>query len=113
MLVTEEEAKTRWCPHTRVIFEDAGTGNRWPGADDLLLPINSMCLGPGCMAWRWREGEFEIRFTHPTEAAPVGGNWAAHPLQPAEVPDFNGVMTRWRRRTPVRHGFCGLAGSPG
>ena len=57
MLLTEDEAKTKWCPHARQAVDTsrdpamAATANRdgtgHYGAD------NCNCIAAGCMAWRW------------------------------------------------------------
>lgn len=49
--MTEDEAKTRWCPMVRSLYSSAvfGVGlNRG-------LPNNSAarCCGSSCMMWRW------------------------------------------------------------
>jgi hypothetical protein len=49
MMVTAEEAKTKWCPFARVWSLDSGAVNRtkdsgsWPN-----------CIADGCMMWEWR-----------------------------------------------------------
>jgi hypothetical protein len=66
MLTTEAEAKTKWCPHARVIVgrilsQDTHTitnpqspHNRVSfGAGGQATPGGSHCLGSGCMFWRW------------------------------------------------------------
>lgn len=96
MLLSESEAKTRWCPFSRVIVYDSATdrpvaGNRWQHEASGAI-INSMCLGSGCMAWRW------------------GLNWK--PLGNIDPSDLTqpamGIM---QRATPTK-GWCGLAGKP-
>ena len=58
MIVSEDEAKTKWCPFARqmVTIESGGgaitgavavgSANRFEGGK------GSLCLGSGCMAWR-------------------------------------------------------------
>jgi len=48
-MMTEEEAKTKWCPQARVAaVEGDGPNRRYDGA-----PIRgSLCLASGCMMWR-------------------------------------------------------------
>jgi hypothetical protein len=51
MMLTVEEAKTKWCPFARVRANDGGSVNRYPGA-----PLNTWphCIADSCMAWEWR-----------------------------------------------------------
>ena len=62
MLLTEEEAKTKWCPNSRFSVADGEHGvNRWWSAktDDGPYSVNPeacRCIASRCAAWRW--GEF-------------------------------------------------------
>lgn len=50
--MTEEEAKTKWCPMARYVFNyrDYASGNRFEkGLIDGNHPCK--CLGTGCMMW--------------------------------------------------------------
>lgn len=50
MLMTEEEARKKWCPHARIVdgySEGAGGCNRWVNKSDEIL-----CIASRCMAWR-------------------------------------------------------------
>ena len=52
MVVSEEQAKSLWCPFSRVGLGGAQiTANRHM-SDDAAMS-GSHCLGPGCMAWAW------------------------------------------------------------
>ncbi|AWJ93269.1 hypothetical protein Sp245p_25945 (plasmid) [Azospirillum baldaniorum] len=57
MLMTEEQARTKWCPHARqtgVTNRDGGmcaTANR-AGSEHYGVE-NCNCIASGCMAWRW------------------------------------------------------------
>lgn len=60
MILTEDEAKTKWCPEARV-FKSAGApmnrsaaANRW--TDDGEAPVKCVCVGSDCMAWRTFQG---------------------------------------------------------
>ena len=85
-MMTEEQAREKWCPFVRVGFGMnapdqsciAATGNRMTTMDD-----ECNCIASDCMAWRW---------------AHLGGdhNAIGEPL-PENVPG---------------EGYCGLSGTP-
>lgn len=82
---TEEEAKTKWCPHARVGFTGAA-GNRYSmDIDKSQASPFAVCIGSACMSWRWES--FASR-DNPTRAPGAGQSFD---------------MTR---------GYCGLAGRP-
>lgn len=57
-MLTETEAKTKWCPFARYTSSRGQGINRWAMADDYnLSPGPAKCLGSACMAWRWKEDE--------------------------------------------------------
>lgn len=52
-----DEAKTKWCPFSRVALTSGTSANRTAsmgtgGFADLV--DETRCLAEGCMAWRWR-----------------------------------------------------------
>lgn len=65
--MTEDEAKTKWCPFVRHSDGNAGVFNSGNRSED---PINishsggqfgCVCIGSECMAWRWNvETEIDI-----------------------------------------------------
>ena len=85
-IVTEEEAKTKWCPFARV---PVGTetlewvvGNRANQTGPGGLYKGSKCIASQCMAWRWAGERLDA---------------ASH------------ERADWKRETV---GYCGLAGTP-
>jgi hypothetical protein len=55
--MTEDEAKTKWCPFVRFQTFDSPPANRWkqqlPEDEPYALnPIPCRCIGSACMAWR-------------------------------------------------------------
>ncbi len=57
--MTEEEAKTKWCPFALQIWKAADNNDLSMNRDGTGVPT-AFCLGSACMAWRWSafaEGE--------------------------------------------------------
>lgn len=57
--MTEEEAKTKWCPHVRTVIgrvtsgisvHSAIVGNAY---DAKRITKETVCIGSACMAWRY------------------------------------------------------------
>lgn len=101
MLMTEEDAAAKWCPHVRLPAQfQAHTGNvsqlALAAAAVNLAPhpmkpdemtrngTQTTCIGSRCSQWRW----------HYTYAALRGDPSTAQPI------------------TSRKHGYCGLAGMP-
>jgi len=114
VIVTEEEAKTKWCPEARV-FKSAGVPlsrsaavNRW--SDDAEQINKTNCLGSGCMAWRWfREAtsdEWEKVVPHPDDMKRyfLAGY--------EEDPNHRGAMRKKISNAMPAFGYCGKAGKP-
>lgn len=117
----EVEAKTKWCPHTRMVFGySQGTTqpfNRFaaePG-DEMEAMQKAMngtsgtkCIGSECMMW---EPEFKEQ-TDATRCAcdndvvsPEGDGWH----QKNRVKNVNGsVEILWARWIPIDEGDCSL-----
>lgn len=94
--MTEDEAKTKWCPFVRIGSELSGLGslNR-----DVQLGENTMqvnCIASACMAWR----DTSVTTRPYLDGKPIAEGMTIHPQgRPVE-------------HRPVRNGFCGLAGEP-
>lgn len=80
--MTEDEAKTKWCPHARV----GNGGNR----DTIPSATAYFCRASACMAWRWK-------FRDTTSDH--------HPMM-AVYPQPKRTYER------TEDGYCGLAGAP-
>jgi hypothetical protein len=59
--VTEEDARSKWCPFARVAIGVGPIGGSTTGYTVFNrattvgeAPLNAMCLGSACMAWRVR-----------------------------------------------------------
>ena len=57
--MTEDEAKTKWCPMVRLTATgDPVNGGEWhsnrmPKDDRVNVESTYLCIGSGCMMWRW------------------------------------------------------------
>ncbi len=78
--MTEDEMKTKWCPHVRLAApvgsEAQGTaGNRY--GDD--HGKNFCCIGSACSQWQWTGIATESIYTHGPDIAhvplPEGEGW--------------------------------------
>ena len=71
--MTEDEAKTKWCPFTRAMAASVSTSpNRLL---DGAPHRGSMCIGSACMAWRWHQPTYSGRYGEtPTGEAPTEGH---------------------------------------
>lgn len=62
--MTEDEAKTKWCPFARVMVTADSDG-----ADGGLR--GPIAVGSACMAWRWKE--FPVAGSQPYAFRQAGG----------------------------------------
>jgi len=89
VILSEEEAKTKWCPMVRYSqnFNDL-TSNR-PGEYD-----HPYCMASDCMMWRWENQEAWIdRIEEMRKTSPKMSTQELSEIFP-------------------RKGFCGLGGKP-
>lgn len=125
MLMTEEQAKAKWCPHARASNEQesAVAVNR----SAVNKPDRDcFCIASACMAWRWNDGEQTRRFVVFKDNPRSRSNHAPH------LPDGVSDTWEWLRhgegegRSPLsagfrepqcdadarRRGYCGAFGKP-
>jgi hypothetical protein len=105
--MTEDEAKTKWCPFVRQIGtlrnsqsnEVFATGSQNRGHQMGGALHNCMCIGSGCMAWRWNK-DFALQeiSTGKIQKAPLPASWDGSKHFSIDVPSET-------------EGFCGLAGT--
>lgn len=88
--MTEDEAKTKACPHARHF--DPGNGD------------SPNCCASGCMAWRWSEAKRTAAFLEAVQTH----------MQGQPKPNFNTALQAVYAETGGQfervEGFCGLAG---
>lgn len=98
--MTEEEAKTKWCPFVQE-SKGIGSWNR-PRAAESDTAARYNCIGSDCMAWQW---EPMVEISKDDYEAGILIN--KHPLA-----DVRYVGSDGYRRVEIPTGFCGLAGKP-
>lgn len=98
--MTEEEAKTKWCPFARLGSSTSGLGglNRFASPAREADFEGTRCIGSACMAWRWH-GVLSDGRRH---TSPEAYRAAIDPSLPPQSGGMN--------EGDVRLGFCGLAG---
>jgi hypothetical protein len=82
--MTEDEAKTKWCPFAMAPGASFAL-NRGPEG---VANGRSMCLASECMAFRWDMGGWKL------------------------AQDGRGMLMRPKEADEAPEGFCGLAGRP-
>jgi hypothetical protein len=103
--MTEDEAKTKWCPHARNGYAGSFEGDRRKMGEGMwmadiengVVSVNTdaKCIASGCMSWRWKATTPE---TGQSVALDARGSAYYSPIfgRP-EISDTDG--------------YCGLAGS--
>ena len=89
--MTEDEAKTKWCPQTRAFVVSGVSYANKPAPDEnddgRMTHEKTLCVASACMVWRYRES-----------------------------PEFKAKADRAYQRDgtvmKLNEGFCGLAGQP-
>lgn len=56
-MLTEKEAKTKWCPHVRAhaYVPEGGVSVNRAYPDGVMNIERACCIASACMAWRWAE----------------------------------------------------------
>ena len=105
--MTEDEAKTKWCPHVRfhTTMDDGTWSNRLGG-----LPL-TCCLGSGCLAWRWLPLMADKAFAAAIikAAADIGDKSENKQKATKHVMENR---AEYGLPTVPFDGYCGLAGKP-
>lgn len=128
-MITEAEAKTKWCPLARTPIDAPDgliTGFIPANRSERGLPASCLCIGSACMAWRWIESHPASRLQY---AYGSDGNHlqrgAAEPPRPPSIPEswewqpgdpdaLETTQPRWRETGAEallrRQGYCGAFG---
>ena len=97
--MTEDEAKTKWCPFARVGYANGDISSATPnrlteGSTTDCLNGANLCIASGCMAWRSRHQWFDN-----AQQEPEWVSYAPYAFEPGEGQERD-------------DGYCGLAGAP-
>lgn len=96
MMMTEAEAKTKWCPRFQVAVARDVDGTEYASNRDAVSieGRTDACIGSACMAWRWDRTAIKRSDMSAADqaTAPQGGD-----------PDLTFTATR-------TFGHCGMAG---
>jgi hypothetical protein len=120
-MYTEEEARTKWCPHIRVAEVGLSSGGGYNRSAEIhggLSPRKlTNCIASECMAWRsrptfnWQMIYDALRTGQIIEAIKCYRMETGASLKDAkdavEAIDLNAPVPQSAQR-----GFCGLAGAP-
>lgn len=98
--MTEDEAKTKWCPFNRITSEGP-SGVLYNNRNTNIF--NPECIASACMAWR---AIIELTTTQ-ASLKPEGEGW-----EKKGPPFGEGGLTTYRQDWKRQTGFCGLAGKP-
>ena|SRR3990167_11273489 len=99
-MLTEDEAKTKWCPWVRFVTpsaEDNAPRNRLSAEYPERIEDWNRCIGSACMMWRWTE-----------KPNPDWKPDSPMPWYPQEHPDDKPALYIEDKT----RGYCGLAGKP-
>ena len=112
MILTEEEAKTKWCPEIRTGLVHGMSVNHHvdmrPGGAG--VHDETRCVASGCMFWRiYREAVLprtDIGTTHDQSPPTHGSGWT--------FVEGSETGSSWSRELPGKPatGYCGKAGRP-
>ncbi len=125
-MMTELEAKQRWCPMVRVsmIPNPNAKGVSIAANRDIsfFVPPNSFdpktditrCIASTCMVWRWDAEPYERSRT--AVHVSVVGHWEGMGYKKGAPAPDKGDDWFWMEPTPPNHiagtGYCGLGGKP-
>ena len=113
--MTENEAKTKWCPMFRSSVEPNGSADNRGIMNEAGCHKSTLCIASECMAWRWDWTPED--HTRLGQHKPEGNGWVDTGIleiskaQPAGAPLKTEKCQSWgKSRRPEWTGHCGLAG---
>lgn len=108
MLLTEEDAKGKWCPFAIASHTDPRRGFRDGKETAPEFSPEFPCIASRCMAWRSTGSTVEFVRGVLDDGSPApkpeGDGWELGPRPHSQ--------DAWWKRPTAPRGFCGLAGRP-
>lgn len=106
MLMTEDEARTKWCPMARIatnIYPHASAINRGHDSGVPQIPPGCQCIASKCAMWQWHWQSYDI-----PRGASVPDGWRIKEAITSTAGN------EYNRLVPVSAplGYCGLADEP-
>jgi len=124
-MITEEEARKKWCPFVRYVparkfsfGRIVAAVNRWIDSNDSQKnPNMCCCIASECMAWEWAMEQHEYAETESKlskgkfiedwkRIPPEGEGW--EDIEFSSEGQARMKKTEWRRAVTVTKGDCGL-----
>lgn len=106
--MTEEEARTKWCPFSRYAWNGGVTSNRGSANDqhpDFVYATR--CLGSACMLWRSVAHNPQRRWRVEWRGETTTYFW-----DPSTHQEYADAKVEEMKPDVEPRGFCGLAGRP-
>lgn len=92
--MSEDEAKTKWCPFARVASDSGVSFNRWTDGQAVGQASPALCIATACMAWRTRH-----EWLDNAQEEPAWVTYAPYAFEPGSDQERD-------------CGYCGLIGEP-
>jgi hypothetical protein len=73
MLLTEEQARGKWCAHARTVVSNTAFNRIFARIEFVTSPEGCRCIASECMSWRWSEPNFLPRTEAEAKANPPKG----------------------------------------
>lgn len=121
MLLTEKEAKEKWCPHVRIAVLAGHGGAACNTHPDRDIEADCRCVSSRCAMWRWADAPTCQRVqqahdmhatTEPERPAHVPQSWVFDPYDAEDADCYARWVEPKDEAAARRRGYCGLAGKP-
>lgn len=117
-MLTEEQAREKWCPMVRLAEATAPPGypSRNRGTSDSGVHPLCRCIASECMAWRWgKRNRKQYEALCQEETGQSRSDWMTAYLRArgGTAQEAYEAFCREFASRPPTHGYCGAFGKPG